>query len=128
MSPETLKSILGSLLGALNGLAIFIFTEVYNYCSNIVVEWENHKYESEKQNSFIIKTFIFQFFISYINLFYYAFIVKDFDLLSMNFLTIIITKNFAFIFKINLLPYMIFKWKKYQFLKKWKPERVRRKK
>ena len=45
---ESLRSILTACLGILNGIAIFLWTEVYNYFSEVVVDWENHKFESEK--------------------------------------------------------------------------------
>ena len=117
--PKIVRSILLICTGLLNGILIFILTEVYKVCSNLVVDWENHLYESDKENSFIVKTFIFNFFISYLNLFYYAFIIQNFDILATNFISIIISKNLMFFLKINLIPYLIYRFKKHHFLKKW---------
>ena len=56
-----------------NGILIVILTEVYRIVSYKLVIWENHKYNSDLDNSMIVKTFIFNFIVNYINLFYYAF-------------------------------------------------------
>ena len=122
-SPTRVKSTLLIFTGLLNGILIFILTEIYKICSNLVVDWENHFYESDKENSFIIKTFVFNFFISYLNLFYYAFVIQNFDILATNFISIIISKNFMFFLKINLIPYLKYIIKRRYFLKKWIPYR-----
>ena len=124
VSEATMKSILGVSAGIGNGILIFILTEIYRAASNIIVAWENHKYESDKENSFIVKTFVFNFFISYLNLFYYALILQDFTSLAVNFISIIISKNLLFFLKMNLLPYLIFYYKKKTFLKKWISKRM----
>ncbi len=127
LSSDNTKIVLSIMVGASNGLFIFVFSEIYRITSNIVVDWENHLYESDKQNSYIVKTFVFNFFVSYINLFYYAFILKDFALLSRNYISIMISKNLIFILKTNIVPYLLFKFKKKKLLTKWKTERVEKK-
>ena len=66
---------------------------------------------------------MFSFFISYLNLFYYAFIIQNFKILATNFISILVSKNLLFFFKIHLIPFFIFKFKKKRFFKKWKKVR-----
>ena len=96
--------------------------------SQLAVKWENHKLRSDEENSFILKTFAFNFVISYINLFYYAFFLRDFKQLSLQFVTIIVSKNALFLLKMNLMPYVIYHLKKKSFLKLWIDKRIKIKK
>lgn len=63
-------------IGCFNGLAISLITIIYSEICKKVVDWENHKYESGKVNSLILKLFIFEFFNSYLNLVYVIIIQK----------------------------------------------------
>lgn len=120
------KRILSGCVGAGNGLVIFILTLIYDNFVVLVCNWENHRYESEYENSLVVKSFVFHFFVSYINLFYYAFFnwgveskKERFSILGVNFLTIIFTKSLAFGVTTNLIPYFMYLWKKTKFMKKW---------
>lgn len=115
------------MIGSVNGILIFVFTEVYKFLSLVGVKWENHRFQTEEENSFVLKTFIFNFFLSYLNLFYYGLFLQDFDKLSLNFITILISKNILFLFKINLLPKIIYYFKKKNLIKKWIKIRKERK-
>ena len=42
--PELLRSILGGILGGLNGLCIVIFEEIYKQICLFVTNWENHQF------------------------------------------------------------------------------------
>lgn len=124
---ENRRRVYVGLAGALNGLVIFILTVIYDAVAAVVVRWENHKYESDHENSLILKLFVFNFIVSYITLFYYAFfnfeetdVKKRFSTLGINFFTIIFTKSMAFGFTTNILPYLLYLWKKRKFNKKWK--------
>jgi anoctamin-10 len=117
------QSIYLAIIGSCNGTIIFIFTVIYNFCSKKAVQWENHRFENTEEKSMVMKTFIFEFLIAYLNLFYYAFIKKDFALLSTNFVTIVLTKNLLFNLTSNILPWILFRFKKFLFQRKWKAHR-----
>lgn len=126
-----IKDILLIVVAAANGISILIFTIIYDKIVLEVVKWENHKYESEMENSLLLKSFAFNFGVSYINLFYYAFFggnraekTEAFGILSTNFITVVISKNLAFIFVNNLLPYMIYIYRKRVYLKIWPKRRT----
>lgn len=125
---DTKKTIYGVLVGGYSGIVIFVFQELYNIICGIVTEWENHMFESDKENSYLIKTFIFNFFVSYLLLFYYAFadaditdgdISKKFSTLGVNFVSMVFTKNLTVIIKLNILPFVLFFFKKRRFYKIW---------
>ena len=119
-----------STAGALNGIMIFVLTLVYDIVAEKVVNWENHKYESDRENSLILKSFVFNFVVSYITLFHKAFFnfteknkKTHFEALGTNFVSIVFSKSLAFTFTSNILPYIIYRLKKRRLLKKWKPKR-----
>ena len=64
-----------SWIGVLNAVAIIITNEIYSYLVGIAVRYENNRYEKDQTNSYIMKTFVFQFVNSYIQLFYYMFVI-----------------------------------------------------
>lgn len=64
---------LGSFLTAL-GIQIMNF--IYGKVASTLNDWENHKTDTEYENSQIAKTFLFKFVNSYYSLFYIAFIQK----------------------------------------------------
>jgi hypothetical protein len=134
------KQIYSAGVGAFNGAIIFVFQEIYNFICLYVIDWENHKYDSELENSYLVKTFVFNFFVSYIGLFYYAFLKHNIsadvtetaqsslNILGTNFASLVVVKNLAAIGKVNILPYVIFTAKNYLFKKKWIPYREQQKK
>jgi hypothetical protein len=88
-------------VGVANGIIIFVFAEIYKMACAKIVDNENHKFESEYENSYIFKRAFFEFVLSYINLSYYAFYLQDFKMLANNFISIIISKNLLFLFKVG---------------------------
>ena len=120
------KQLFSAAIGTGNGIFIFILTLIYDTLAKKICNWENHKYESDYMNSMIIKSFVFNFVVSYINLFYYAFFYhaknkkSQFGVLGTNFVSIVLSKNLAFIFTTNIIPYLKFVWKKWRFEKEWK--------
>lgn len=84
-------------MGIANNVLILIFTFVYDRICQWACRFENHKHPDSLANSYIFKRCFFDFVINYINLFYYAFYLKDLTVLSANFITIILTKNLQFL-------------------------------
>jgi hypothetical protein len=95
----TEKVVFSGIVGATNGIIIFVFTEIYKTICFMVNDFQNHKLQSDYDNSYIFKRAFFDFILSYINLAYYAFYLRDFKLLANNFITIVISKNLLFAFK-----------------------------
>ena len=121
--PEILKSVYEVSAGIANGAVIFIFSVLYNFICIKAVAWENHRYWNTQNNSLVIKTFVFDFTLAYINLFYFAFVDKDFGLMANNFISLMITKNILFNVKTNLVPYLIYLVRKRFMMRKWKENR-----
>jgi Calcium-activated chloride channel len=59
-----------------NAVIILILNSVYGWVSRALNDYENHRTDSEYENSLIAKTFLFKFVNSYSSLFYIAFIKK----------------------------------------------------
>lgn len=53
-------------------------------------------------------------------LLYYALFRQDYDLLATNYITIMLSKNFLFLLKNNLIPYLLYAISKYRQLNKYK--------
>ena len=123
-NPAIKKEIYKVATGVGNGLIIFIFGMIYNFLAIKMINWENHRFQNSRESSLVTKTFPFDFTLAYINLFYYAFKVHDFNILAVNFISIVLTKNILFNFKTNLVPWFIYLIKKRSLLKKWKAARA----
>jgi len=64
----------------INSISIIILNIVYFKIATVLNEWENHRTDTEYEDSLIAKTFAFQFVNSYIMLFYIAFFQSWVDL------------------------------------------------
>ena len=77
----------GPLASVLNAIQIQVFNYLYQELAFKLTDWENHKTQSAYEQSFVLKSFLFQFVNSYNALIYIAFIksytegciVKDSD-------------------------------------------------
>lgn len=132
---ETQRQLYSAGVGALNGTIIFIFSELYNLICMKVVDWENHMYSSEMENSYLSKTFVFNFCVSYINLFYYAFLKPESDeenqsrltVLGTNFVSLVLVKNLTVMGKMHILPFLLYQYKKIMFNRQWTQVRTTKK-
>lgn len=73
-----------SLIGMANGIIIFICGVVYEGLAYLVVNYENHEFWNDWENSMIYKNFLFQFLNSYFVLFYFAYYDSDYDYVATN--------------------------------------------
>jgi hypothetical protein len=72
---RAIQQTFGSIIaGIVNAVIIIIFNTIYRKVASKLTEWENYRTESEYENSFIVKNFLFQFVNSYVSLFYVAFV------------------------------------------------------
>lgn len=73
----------GSIITALlNAVQIQILNAIYNFIAIRLTDYENHRTNTEYEDSLIAKTFIFQFVNSFASLFYIAFVkpyIPDLD-------------------------------------------------
>jgi len=71
---ETKNSFGGDLAGGVaNAISIIIMNSVWKYVAVKLNDWENHRTQSDYDNSLIFKIFIFYFVNSYTSLYYMAF-------------------------------------------------------
>ena len=120
----TIKAnILHMSVGAGNGILISVLELFYNMLVEIVVNAENHLYQTAWEDSYIKKEHFFEFAFNYFTLFYYAFIIKDYELLLFNYISLMISRNMLLIGYLQLMPMYLFKFQKKMFLRKWQPLR-----
>lgn len=76
LSIDSKKGVLvGSILGGvINAVFISVTNGLYARLARKLNDWENHRTETQYEDSLIIKTFLFQAINSYISLFYIAFL------------------------------------------------------
>ena len=58
------------IINSLNGVSMTVLCDLYKRLCKYVVNWENHRFNSEMQYSYILKVFLFEFLISYISVVY----------------------------------------------------------
>ena len=119
---------LSLISGAGNASVVFILDQVYRFLLVRVVNWENHRYQSDQIMSKVPKLFFFNFAMNYINLFFYAFYLRDFVVLQSNFISMFITKNLLHFGLMNLLPWAMYVFNKFLLMRRFKRERSKRKK
>jgi len=78
-----LKTFSGIIAGVCNSVIIIVLNKVYRKVAVWLTNWENHRTDAEYENSFIIKSFLFQFVNSYISLIYIAFMKGRFNLFGI---------------------------------------------
>lgn len=71
-----------SLAGFLNGLQITVLNSVYQMVAIGLTKWENHRTDTEYEDSLVAKLFAFQFVNSYSSLFYIAFLKSNIRILG----------------------------------------------
>ncbi|KAJ6252087.1 ngep-related [Anaeramoeba flamelloides] len=75
------------------GAIIFILNAIFKKAGHKLTEWENHKYDSDFENSLVVKYFMFQSVNNYIAIFCSAFVAKDMNYVAAQLMTILITKQ-----------------------------------
>jgi len=75
---------------------------------------ENHKYQSDYENSLILKRFIFEFCDFFLYLFYIAFYQLNMPLLRTNLVSVFMVDEFRRIFSEALLPWFLQNREKWQ--------------
>lgn len=65
------------VIGSVNGAVVFVLGYLYTYLSTVLTDNENHQYEDEWRDSYMLKIFCFQFVNCYLSLFAMAFYDRD---------------------------------------------------
>lgn len=110
-----------------NAVQIQVMNFVYSFLANALSERENHRTDTQFEDSMIIKIFLFQFVNSYASFFYLAFVAEYIEggcqdnncmeSLAINLAVIYGTRLFVGNLTELLIPYLSFQYKhKYQIL------------
>ena len=108
------------LVGAVNACVITILNYAYKYLSVLLVNWENHRYEQQWDDSYCTKNFALQFVNTYISLFATVLYDKDLEKLAINLASILVVKQFSMNLLEILFPKFKYKFQLSRFTKKWK--------
>lgn len=85
--------VMSVVISSINGASITVSSELYKVLCSAIVQWENHKFESEQEFSYIFKVFFFEFLNSYITVVYYATVEQDPFKLATSVGSIVITRG-----------------------------------
>lgn len=65
------------MIGIIQVITILFINKLYRRVAEKTTDWENHRVKSNHENSLILKRFIFEFFDSFMSVFYLAFVAHD---------------------------------------------------
>ncbi|CAD8137640.1 unnamed protein product [Paramecium pentaurelia] len=99
------------------GISIKITNEIFNYFARLSLEYENHQYQNELEDVYIIKVFSFAFLNSFGRLFYKSVIDPDADELNIMSITFTIVWAIMHYLRFTIIPLIQYSIKKY-FLNK----------
>jgi hypothetical protein len=109
-----------TVASVLNAIQIQIMNFVYSFIAKALADYENHRTDTQYEDSMIIKLFLFQFVNSYASFYYIAFIAEPLgecsgnscmESLAMNLGIIIASRILTGIVTQQVLPYIFFKLK-----------------
>ena len=100
--------------------AMVCFDEVFKTVTNVLVRFESLAYESEREDSSMIKRCMFQFASKFLFLYYYAFVAQDFVRLQKSLLTVLVASIVIQNGKELLLPLLKERWRYVRFFQKLK--------
>ncbi|CAD8050285.1 unnamed protein product [Paramecium sonneborni] len=101
------------IINSLNGVSMTVLCDLYKRLCKFVVNWENHRFSSEMQHSYVLKVFLFEFLISYISVVYAVLFKTDQTQLTLSIASIIITRGLISNLQSNCLPFLIYKYLKW---------------
>ena len=91
-----LNTIISILISSINGVLIAVINIAYGIFTNKSIEKENHKYTYTYERSKIFKVFIFQFFNSYLGVFYLIFVTADtLNNIQITLISLLLTKQLS---------------------------------
>ncbi|CAD8136075.1 unnamed protein product [Paramecium octaurelia] len=110
------------------GICIKITNEIFNYFAKLSMKYENHQYQNELEDAYIIKVFSFSFLNSFVRLFYKSIIDPDADELNIMSITLTIVWAIVHLTRFTIIPLIKHQIRSYflnteyeqYMLKKWK--------
>lgn len=108
------------IVGAVNGIAIFVLNYIYDYVAALLTDLENHQYVNDWEESYTVKIFGFQFVNCYISLFAIAFYDEDIEEIAYSVGSIFLAKQFMNYGLQVVWPYVLDWW----FMRKLEKEFV----
>ena len=87
---------------------------LYGYISDVLVEFENHRFESSRLDSIRMKSIVFEFFSDFLTLFLLTFISfegeeENFDGIAVRISSIVVSNFFGDIFAVSIKPLIMYK-------------------
>ncbi|CAK71954.1 unnamed protein product (macronuclear) [Paramecium tetraurelia] len=101
-----------TLWACLLALTVLITNEIFNFFSKHTLIYENHQFQDERENVYILKVFAFTFLNSFGRLFYRSIIKPDEVELKLFSISFTITWSL-----IHLIRYTIYPWISFSFIK-----------
>lgn len=98
------------------GILIYVLDIVFRKVAYKLNNWENHRLQYSYDNFLIAKLVVFNFVNYFHSLFYMAFYMQNFELLSKNLAMLLITWQVIQQIQETLLPYLVYKKKKRDLL------------
>eukprot|EP01083_Nonionella_stella_P179315 636274_1 len=89
---------------------VFLLNGLYSKVAFKLTEWENWKFESQFENSFILKRFLFEFLDAFLPLFYICFYEMDMDVLTGELLSLFLCDEIRRVFTESVLPLVSHLW------------------
>eukprot|EP00980_Cylindrotheca_fusiformis_P024292 scaffold11725_cov116-Cylindrotheca_fusiformis.AAC.1 len=96
----------------IHAVSIFTLNKIYRRIARKLTDWENHEFQTDYENSLILKRFLFEAFDCYISLFYLAFYACDVDRLRMELIAIFNIDSFRRILLEVVVPMVLHKMNK----------------
>eukprot|EP00942_MAST-04A_sp_MAST-4A-sp1_P000583 g583.t1 len=99
-----------------NGISITVLNYIYKLVAEFLNKFENHRTNSQFEDSLVVKTFLFQFVNSNAAIFYSAFVNRDYIATNIQIATVIISKQAVDLATSAIIPMLLnlFRRKKFE--------------
>ena len=99
----------------LNGTSITVLNYIYKLLAEFLNHFENHRTDSDFEDSLVVKTFLFQFVNSNAAIFYSAFVTRDYVATNIQIATVIISKQAIDLATTAILPMIMNMFQRREF-------------
>lgn len=112
--------VIAQLPGIVNTIVIKIFNWIYEKLTSFVVKVENHKHETTRESSLVLKNFIFQFVNTYIFLFYFSVFDPQYTIVVSTVISAFCSNSILNLLLSRVLPILFYKYYKRNMSSIWK--------
>ncbi|KAH9389796.1 hypothetical protein TYRP_007343, partial [Tyrophagus putrescentiae] len=102
--PGLLGTILSYCPSITYAVIVMIMNHFYRHFATRLNDYENHRTQTSHENHWIVKLVLFEFFNSFLSLFYIAFYLKDINMLRWNLMTMLTINQLVDNFLETFLP------------------------